>query len=74
MRERYEVRDGSKRFTSNVAPDLSNVNTQSMRLAGKGDERRPVQAADADVAARWCVTFGHKPRYGFCLNCGRSEA
>jgi hypothetical protein len=62
----YEVQRGTKNFKSNVAPDLSNID----QVAGKGSRRRPPAEREADVAARWCATFGHKVKYGTCLNCG----
>ena len=66
MGKTYTVRNGSTTIRSNLAPDASNID----EISGKGSWRRPETATDA--AARWCATFGHKIKYGFCLNCGRS--
>lgn len=34
--------------------------TGSANRVGKGDDQRPAQVSDAEVARNWCRTFGHK--------------
>jgi hypothetical protein len=39
---------------------------------GKGSDRREPMIPPEEEARRWCQTFGHKIRYGFCTQCGES--
>ena len=66
----YTVKQGSTTIRSNLAPDASNID----EISGKGSWRRPADLASTEVAARWCATFGHKIKYGACLNCGQPSA